>query len=477
MANSSHSTKKNASQQKEAATLPFSISFEELNFENKPVLPHLQSYASTISKDGYLLLLGGRWQQGLHQFKGKPNKNFDPAKSNRNIYVIDPNTGDCWCFDTNKLSPELFAPIQATNQQAHHERATDIMYLVGGYGWKADKSDMLTFNTIISFKVEELVLAIKSSASSAVIQNLFAISNDDRLAITGGELTKLDETFYLIFGQLFNGQYSAFGGADYFQAYSEEIRAFTLKPDSLEILSYGANRSSDADHPYHRRDGNIVESIDPTTGELRITAFGGVFPPGIIGGYTYPINIYGTKSPIIDRSVNQKFSQYECPTISVYDDKNPSIYHTFFGGISHHYYSQTADQENVYEEVTKEGRNDGLPFISDITTFTQNSEGQYAEYLHKEPIMNNLLIGSSSSFMVLPSLYATGNLFENGVIKLSSLTANTRYLVGYIFGGIVADFPLPKIPNAGTTAANKLFAVYLTYTNTEVLSAELGKEA
>tara|TARA_R110000744_G_scaffold373458_1_gene485629 strand:+ start:7164 stop:8597 length:1434 start_codon:yes stop_codon:yes gene_type:complete len=477
MANTKSNTQKANSITKMEATLPYSITFEKLDFKDKPVLPHLQSYASTISKDGFLVLLGGRWQQGLHQFEGNPHKNFDPSKSNKNIYVIDPTTGNCWCFDTNHLSPEYYAPIQATNQQAYHDRSTDFMYLVGGYGWKADKSDMRTFNTIIRFKVEALVTAIKSTASVTTVQELFSISNDDRFAITGGELFKMGNIFYLIFGQIFNGQYSAFGGADFYQVYSEEIRTFTLKPNSLEILNYGAQTSDDDDHPFHRRDGNTIEAIDPTSGKPRITALGGVFPPGIIGGYTYPIYIYGTEAPNINRDVIQKFSQYECPVISVYDDTDPTMYHTFFGGISHYYYAQTEAQKNMYEAVSKEGRNDGLPFISDITTFLQNSEGQYAEYLHKEPILDHILLGASSKFMVDPSLFATGNLYENGVIKLSSFTKNERYLVGYIFGGIGADFPLPKIPNQGTAATNTLIAVYLTYKPSEVISADLGKEA
>lgn len=461
--------------QVEKDVLPFTLEFEEQSFPGKNPLPCLQSYVATISKDGYILALAGRLQ-GLHTFKGAPAHNFEPAKSNHIIYVIDPRTGDVWSFDTQQL-PEAYAgPLKATNLQSCHDRETDQMYVVGGYGWTAENKKMLSFNTIIAFQVEKLVTAIKNSASLAEISALFKIAYDDRFAIAGGELFLFDHKFYLVFGQKFMGQYRAFGGVDFEQVYSEEIRIFTLDPDTLEILSYGENTSTDADHPFHRRDGNIIDDVDPTTGKPRISAFGGVFPPGIIGAYTYPIYIYGPKSPVIDRSGQQKFSQYECPIITVYDpvSANPTVYHTFFGGIGHYYYFQTKSQKAVFEAATKQGRNDGLPFLADITTFLQSADGTYAEYIHTEPIPGTRLLGTSIQFLVNPDMIRQEMAFKNGVLDLGKTSEGSRYLVGYIYGGIEAKDPFPEIPNTGTKASNTLFAVYLSKTPSDAIPASEG---
>lgn len=458
-------------------TLPFTLKFEPADLAPGVKLPLLQSYVGTVTKDGCLLLLGGR-SQGLHTFKGGRD-NFDAEQSNNQIYVIDPANGQFWSFDVNQLSASLAAPLQSTDQQGCYERVTDTMYIVGGYGWNADRSDMKTFGCIISVQVEALATAIRESASVQEVESLFKMSEDDRFAITGGELIKMEDTFYLVGGQIFNGQYSAFGGADFYQVYSNEVRIFTLANDSLEILNYGVTRPQEPDAPLHRRDGNIIPDIDPITGTQRITCYGGVFPPGIIGGYTYPVFIYGPSLLLYERSARQKFSQYQCPVISVYDENADGnrTHHTFFGGISHHYYSQTTEQKKIFEEAIQQGRNDGLPFIADISTFTQSSDGTYAEFLHKEPIPGNELAGTSCHFMGLPELYNQGMVFDNDVIRLSKIPTENQILIGYIYGGIVAEAPYPKIPNEGTAASNNLYKVYLSRQPEEVLPADLGHVA
>jgi hypothetical protein len=50
------------------------------------------------------------------------------------------------------------------------------------------------------------------------------------------------------------------------------------------------------------------------------------------------------------------------------------------------------------------------------------------------------------------------------VIDLQKLPNNT-VTVGYIYGGIAADFPLPKIPNQGTAATANIYQVLLTPTS------------
>ncbi|SFO05102.1 hypothetical protein SAMN04488519_103234 [Algoriphagus ornithinivorans] len=462
----------------QAGALPYTIEFEEQNFPGKAPLPRLQSFGSAVNQAGEIFMVGGR-RQGLHTFDPFPAHNFVKDSANNFLFVIDPSTGDQWSFNVKQLSAEFSAPLQATNLQTYHDKETDYMYVVGGYGWKADSSDMVTFGSVIQFQLEAITKAIKGGASAQDIQGLMKIGKDDRLAITGGVLSKSGETFQLIFGQRFDGQYRAFGGTDFKQKYSNQIRNFRLNPQNLSISAYGAETNSGWDQPFHRRDGNIIESVDPKSGAQIMTALGGVFKPGIIGGYDYPIFISGPSNVSMDSTVHQKFSQYECPVITIYNpnSQDTSVYHTMFGGISLFYYNQTPSQKAAFDKVTAQGRNDGLPFISDISVFQRNATGQYQEYILPNPIPNNRLLGSSTNFIPNRALVGQGLAFENGVLDLSKVAANDKVLVGYIFGGIEAAQPLPLVPNEGTSVSNSLFAVYVTNSSSAAIPAALAIKA
>lgn len=458
--------------------LPYTIEFVEQDFANKPSLPGLQSYTSAVNQAGEILVVGGR-RQGLHTFMAAPGKNFIPDSANNFLYVLNPESGDFWTFDVNGLDDKLSVQLQSNNLQGYHDLETDDMYVVGGYGWKADGSDMKTFGSIIRFKVEAVMQAIKNGASANEIGALMEYGEDDRFAVTGGELTMLNERFFLVFGQRFDGQYRGFGGTDFTQKYTEEVRVFTLKSGSLNILSYGASTSSDPDRPFHRRDGNVIEDVDPGTGQERITALGGVFPPGIIGGYDYPIYINGPQNPVVKKEIHQKFSQYECPVISIYDDEasNKSIYSTMYGGIGLYYYSQDSTQKAIYNLATGQGRNDGIPFVADISTFIEGADGTYSEYINAKPIEDNRLLGASITFIGNRALINNGKATANGVLKLSGLAAGEKVLAGYILGGIEAAAPLPETPNKGTWASNSLFAVYVTKTSSGAIPSSFAIKA
>lgn len=457
--------------------LPFTLEFLPKTFS--AAMPTLQSYTIATTKQNLWLLVGGR-TQGLHTFQETAD-NFPPMSANSNMWVIDPSDGQLWQFDVNKLPPEKAAPLQATNQQSYHDLATDQLYIIGGYGWKADQSDMITFNTIMRFPVAEMVAALQADPQDVErINALIEIASDDRFAVTGGELAKLGDQFYLTYGQKFMGQYRAFSGggaAPFTQEYTQEIRAFTLLPGTLEINAYGPLTNGDPDQPFHRRDGNVVEDIDPNLQEPRLSAYGGVFKPGQIAAYTEPIYLTADGIALVDRSVQQLFSQYECPVIPIFDDASQVIYNTFFGGISGTYYFQTPAQQQAYEQVTQQGRNDGFPFIADITVLAQDSDGQYTQYILPQPIPGNQLLGTSVPFILNPALEGTNTVYENGTIRLSSLQPGQRILIGYIYGGILAQNPLPLQPNSGTSASNSMFEVYLTSAPSGAIPGSQGKPA
>ena len=215
--------------------------------------------------------------------------------------------------------------------------------------------------------------------------------------------------------------------------------------------------------PWNRRDFASGYDVDPITGLERYSVFGGVFPPGKIAAYDFPVYITASGVSIAvnsDHNLSQHFGFYESPIVSVWDGS--SIYHTFFGGIGHFFLNQTPDQSTVYKMVTAQGRNDGMPFIEDIATTIENSSGQYQEVVSPEPIPGGILHGASVDFIPNLALASHFQGTENSVVNLSTFTGGEKELIGYIYGGIEATFPLPCYPSHGTLATNTLYSVYLT---------------
>jgi len=488
--------------------LPYALKFTPKQYTDMPALPGVQAYVA-VESGGKLLVIGGR-AQGMHTFFHAPTPNFPASQANRQLLVIDPKTGQQWSFDVALLPAALADPLQSSSQQAWYDRKADQMYIVGGYGWDSDKKDMVTFSTILRFPVGKLIAEIMSKdparPKTAAIRKLIESARDDRLAVTGGGLDKLGDRFYLSLGQKFTGEYRAFSAntpkdkVPFTQTYTEQIGVFTLKPGSLDILTFGRLTSSDPTN-LHRRDGVIIADMDPSTATPRIAAFGGVFKPGSTMGYSQPIYINdnnGQPSFTVDTRLEQKFSQYRCPVITVLDDANHVVYHTFFGGISHHYFHQTPEQKKVYDLANSQTRGDGVPFIGDVTTVAQKKDGSYAQFILPDPIPkvnippdvseqlfgpkgfpqykvdNTNLIGASGDFLLNSQLIKSNQAYDNDVIRLSKFDKGKTVTLGYIYGSITAVFPYALIPNRGTFPGNTIFEVTLTYSPTDAYPGDAG---
>ena len=497
-----------------ADTVPFTITLEEISYaESAP--PGLQSYTSAVLDDGRWLVVAGR-TVGLHTFNAVDNQadptkgNFPPSSANHELLVIDPNDGVQARFDVRKLSDELAGPLQSTNQQFWHDHEDDTLYVLGGYGVDPADDLMVTFNTMLVMSPERVasILTSGNADTARELEDAIQVFHDDRFAVTGGYYENLDGLHYLAFGQLFFGQYSTFGrpqdslfaqrqqteilertegevhdvdqlrtatrgGVPFVQHYTEELRVFTLKPDSSEILSYGATVTSDAARSFHRRDGNFVKTIDPSTGKARLAAFGGVFPPGVIGAYPQPIYIDGPGIYDI-ADFEQSFSQYECPILIAYDPDSKAVFHTFFAGISNHFYHLTDTQIADYEKVTAEGRNDGLPWINDISVLVLDGDGNHSEFILPKGMPDHRLVGANGELLqAIPPSGAKDIRYAAvpEAVDLSKMNPGESRVVGYIYGGIEATAPLPLIPNFGTSASSSVFAVTLTKTPSSVIPA------
>ena len=479
--------------------LPFTLKFEEVTYTTAPLALH--SYAFANPDGGKYLLVGGRAAPaGLHSFKNAPANNF-PSPNNTMI-VFDPANGVVGTFDVSKLSWDFAKILQATNGQGYYDRSTDMFYLCGGYGMgNPDGSNYMTFGALLRFPATKVIAAIlqgqTDAARAAAIQPLIESVSDPSLAVTGGELFEMNGIFTLVFGQQATGMYDAFTG-NFQQVYTCQARYFQINPNNFGqgLLNQGVSTTS---NDYHRRDGNTVSTYDPNTGSPIIGAFGGVFPPGIIGCYSKPVYLtVSTSSRTIKQDAfSQKMSAYNCPTVVAYSAGQKAVYHTFFGGVSHYWLNQTWLHGSTYQQVTQAGRNDGMPFCEDISVLVRKAGGSYKEWIYPMPIaavgyppnapqpplpaglpsvVSNLR-GSSARFLPDPSLISSGKMDSEGVVLLDQFQPNDSVVIGYTYGGIEAQNPLPQTPNTGTKCSNAVYKVTLVMQPADAVDVRYAHQA
>ncbi|MBV9209971.1 MAG: hypothetical protein JOZ52_05050 [Acidobacteria bacterium] len=278
--------------------------------------------------------------------------------------------------------------------------------------------------------------------------------------VTGGGLEKVGNTYYLVFGQDFEGLYSVLEG-DYgkwpiIQTYTEQIAGlqFTSNPLSAAVLNVYQQDPNDLSAPYHRRDLNVLAALAPD-GTPRIVAHGGVFVPGQDSAYRQPIFINNGADPmkvtITVDSYQQVMSQYDCAVLKMFDRSSKSagqMINVFFGGISLYYLDAKTGKLKL---------DSGLPFINSLTSLTYNADGSWSEYIRRAPLDG--LMGTDAKFVPVSSVSAAAN----GVIYLDAIKGNT--LVGYVYGGILASQPKAQAAsdtNASyTQSSNALYEVWV----------------
>lgn len=451
-----------AAQQESAAPLPFAIELRELAYDG---LPGLHSFAFAQS-GGKWLIVGGR-TNGLHSFSRShgtqpPQNAFPPNHANRRVWVIDPATGQSWSSPLQNLASALADALSATNAAFYQDG--NYLFVIGGYGFDSQNNKMTTFGTLTALKVQETIQAvINGQALAPHIQQAATYTDQTRGGVArsfyfqaaGGGLEKVGNTFYLIFGQLFDGLYSADpGDSGRFpveQKYTERVVALTITPEPLaaSVVKVIQQDPNDFSAPYHRRDLNVVPALK-TGGAQRISAYGGVFFPGRDSAFQEPIYLDGGENPgtvtvTVDKSYQQLMSQYQCATLPLFNAPAGDMFTVLFGGISLYYFDPKTGRFR---------RDDGLPFIDDITALVQHADGTSAEYLL--PVSLPRLLGTNMVFVPNPAVPHAAN----GVLLLESIPGRT--LVGHLYGGIVSTSLHSGPQSQNTAASNAVFEVWLT---------------
>lgn len=415
-----------------AAQTPFNYTLS-LNPVQVPGLPGLHSFAWG-QHNGKWLVIGGRLD-GLHA--RQPFNAFPASQNNANIFVIDVAQSQYWSAPLSVLPVTIREQLQSTNMNFY--QAGDTLYIIGGYAFSASANDHITFPDLTTVLVPQVIDAI---VNGTPYDFFFKQITNPVFAVTGGELEKIGNTFYLVGGQRFDGRYNPMGNPTFTQQYTDEIRTFAIDNSGSQLSYSNYSAINDPVH-LHRRDYNLLPQIFPD-GTFGLTISSGVFQHGIDLPFLYPVDITANGyTP--HTTFNQYLSNYHCATAYLYDSLSNQMHNLFFGGMSRFYYQNGALIQD-----------DDVPFVKTISRLTRFADSTLQEF--QLPVEMPALKGSGAEFIPNHTLPQ----HESGIIKLSQITADT-ILIGHIYGGILSPSLNPFTNNltSTTSADNSIYEVWL----------------
>lgn len=452
--------------------------------------------------------------------KTPPPNAFPTWSANNKLWVLDPAARTATSAPLTGLPQNVIDALSATNAEAIQSNGT--LFIIGGYGWSNAAQQMITFNTLTAIDVDATIKAILAGTSFAsniqqtstwfdcitpginavntCVGNINCPPGPDfqtcgqkatqacyqqqqelnakcigqvragqtaklstnagtYTTVTGGGLERLGDTFYLVFGQRFTGRYSVNPG-DYkpplTQVYTQTVYALSLqaKPLAGAILLQVQQDPNDLTAPYNRRDLNVLPGLAPDGSEM-IQVLGGVFVPGQQTAYRTPIRITApadaTSMSITVDTYQQYMSQYDCAVVPLFTRATGggTMTNVLLGGISLYYVDEKTGLLNV---------DTGLPFIPTISALTRAPNGTYSEFYRPAPISvggKPVRVGTDAKFLASSAVSTS----TSGVIYLDAIKEKT--LLGWMYGGILADSPNPGASNTGTSASSQLFEVWL----------------
>jgi hypothetical protein len=407
-------------------------------------MPGLHSYAYA-QHDGKLLLVGGR-TDGIHA--RQPFASFPAEKNNKTLFVVDPILKQSWALSILTLPSNISEHLQSTNMNFYQNG--DTLYIIGGYAYSATANTHITFpklTTLIVSEVIEQVISGQLNASS------FKQTTDQRFAVTGGQLGKLDDVLLLVGGHRFDGRYNPFGGPTFTQTYTNAIRRFIIDNSGTTPSITYYLEITDTIH-LRRRDYNLVPYIfdGGQTGYMIST---GVFRSDIDLPFLYPVMI-DANNYYPDTSFNQYLSHYHSPKLSIYETANDELHMLFLGGIAQYYFENNLIvQDNL------------VPFVNTISRVSRIGDSALVEYALPYKMPN--LKGASAEF--IPNKNLPQN--ESGVFLMDGIE-ETEILMGYIVGGINTPSRNPFSTNTTnlTSADTSIYRVLLERNVTTQIKSE-----
>ncbi|MBS1824235.1 MAG: hypothetical protein JST93_02855 [Acidobacteria bacterium] len=446
-----------------------------------------------------------------------PPNAFPPQQANNKLWVVDAAAKKVWSAPVTSLAPPIAAQLSATN--AEYVQDGNTLYIFGGYGMGLNNqmttfgaiaaiqvketidavvnnkpftsfvqqtmqytdcplAGQNTYNSCFQTqggqcqqgpgwaacqkKAQAACLVQQRSAQQACVTSVrsgkrtgLPVTQGAFLKVTGGGAHKIGNTFYLVFGQDFEGLYSVregdYGKWPLLQNYAERFSGFQLTPNPLtaDLLTANLQDPADLSKQFHRRDLNVTQQVNPRTAAPRLAALGGVFVPGGAGAYRQPLTIENAQDPMNASasvaSYQQVMNQYNCAAIPLFDRKAKRSITLLTGGISLYY---------VDWKLKTLKMDEGLPFNDSMNAIIQDSTGAWSEFVRMIPLGSRM--GAGAEFIPLPGIASS----SNGVIYSDAITRRAQ--IGFVFGGILAPVPNPGAEGKPSTSSSALYAVFLT---------------
>lgn len=389
-------------------------------------LPGIHSFAFA-EHEGKWLIIGGR-TDGLHP--RQPFASFPESENNTEIYVVDIENQQVWSAELNSLPTSINEQLQSSNMNFYQD--ADTLVLIGGYCYSQSAATHKTFPNLTTINVSGLINAIVNNTD---ITPFFKQITDPIFAVTGGELSKLNELYYLVGGQRFDGEYNPMGHPTYVQTYTDAIQTFTINNNGTELSFANYQKITDPIH-LHRRDFNLLSHIFPDGNEGLVIS-SGVFQKYVDLPFLYPVEISGSDY-VARTTFNQYLNNYHTAHANIYDSLENKMTSLFFGGISQYYYVDGA----LYQD-------DLVPFVNTISGITRDNTGNLVEFYIPGGMPG--FKGSSSEF--LPNYNFSSK--HSDILKETLFEGDT-ITIGYILGGISSPTKNPFSMNqTNRTAADK----------------------
>ena len=392
--------------------------------------------------NGKVLLVGGR-PDGIHA--RQPFNAFPASQNNQQLQVLDLATKQSWSRSLAELSVPLQEQLQSTNMNFYQDGNT--LILTGGYAYSNTANDHITFPYLTCIDLSGLIQAIIDNQALAPF---FKQIQDERFAVTGGNLGKMGTQYYLVGGHRFDGRYNPMNNPTFVQTYVDGLKKFELTPTGQPLAVLNYQMITDQVN-LHRRDYNLLPHIYPD-GSLGYLLSSGVFQINADLPFLYPVEIKTSGHTAVN-GFSQYLSNYHSSKFSAYDSSSGTMHHIFLGGLSQYYYQNGSliNDPNV-------------PFVKTISRLAQGPDGVYHEYV----LSNEMpaLLGASAEFIAQENL----SFYSGEILDLAALTQDS-IRVGHIVGGIKSTQLNPfTVNNTSSTSSNAVvYEVWLKRTGTSAI--------
>jgi len=386
------------------------------------------------TNDGDWLVLSGSLGN-FHNF----NNDFNP-----NIYVYNPSTGQTYsvAISSTNLPTAVKNQISSTDQIFLQDGNT--LYIIGGF-YTPDNTVFTTLNTISAINVSGMMNAVINGST-----NLAPFVTDNtsvpQFKVTGGQLGKIGNYFYLTFGQDCEGNYCGTS-----QTYTNSIYQISMDSTLSSINIVNSVTHGDGDGSgWRRRDYTLVPFMVGSTETL--FALGGPFTPGSNAlVWTNGIDFDGSLQAN-SNFINQQANQYLAPALSMYSSSQQTSYVATFGGLSNLYWSTSG---LVNDNTT--------PYGNILDLITSDASGNTQEYANIQPLCSGqplascLYMGLSAQFVPVTASYYD----SRGILQIDQLSQNSSTLIGYLYAGLLSTSQ-DVFGNDESFPTNQIYAVYVT---------------